>query len=67
MANALTERQLEILKLVAEGKSSKDVAAELGVSHKTVCVHRTRIMERLRIYDAASLTRYAIRRGLAKP
>lgn len=60
----LTERQLEVLKLIACGKSSKEIAFELGLSSKTVDVHRARLMERLSISDIAGLTRYAIRMRL---
>jgi len=63
----LTERQLEILKLIAQGKASKEIAFDLGLSSKTVDVHRARIMERLKLNDIASLTRYAVRKGLVKP
>jgi DNA-binding NarL/FixJ family response regulator len=62
----LTERQIEILKMLAEGLSSKEIAFKLGLSPKTVDVHRARIMERLRLNDVASLTRYAVRKGLVK-
>ena len=60
----LTTRQVEILTLIAQGKSAKVIAFELGLSPKTVDVHRARIMERLRLNDIASLTRYAVRKGL---
>ena len=62
----LTVRQVEILRLIAQGKSAKEIAFELGLSPKTVDVHRARIMERLRLNDIASLTRYAVRKGLVK-
>ncbi len=62
----LTHRQVEILTLIARGKSAKEIAAELGLSPKTVDVHRARIMERLRLNDIASLTRYAVRKGLVE-
>ncbi|MEJ5988737.1 response regulator transcription factor [Ramlibacter sp. PS3R-8] len=62
----LTQRQVEILTLIAQGKSAKEIAFELGLSPKTVDVHRARIMERLRLNDIASLTRYAVRKGLIK-
>lgn len=62
----LTQRQVEILTLIAQGKSAKEIAYELGLSPKTVDVHRARIMERLRLNDIASLTRYAVRKGLVK-
>jgi DNA-binding NarL/FixJ family response regulator len=63
----LTQRQVEILKLIAQGRASKEIAYELGLSPKTVDVHRARIMERLRLNDIASLTLYAVRKGLIKP
>jgi DNA-binding NarL/FixJ family response regulator len=63
----LTQRQIEILKFIAMGKASKEIAFELGLSPKTVDVHRGRIMERLRLNDIASLTRYAVRKGLVNP
>jgi DNA-binding NarL/FixJ family response regulator len=47
--------------------SSKEIAYDLGLSSKTVDVHRGRIMERLELRDVASLTRYAVRKGLIKP
>lgn len=63
----LTERQIEILRLIAQGRASKEIAYELGLSPKTVDVHRARIMERLHLNDIASLTLYAVRKGLIKP
>jgi DNA-binding NarL/FixJ family response regulator len=63
----LTHRQVEILRLIAQGRASKEIAYELGLSPKTVDVHRARIMERLHLNDIASLTRYAMRKGLIKP
>ena len=65
--DGLTQRQVEILKLIAQGKASKEIAFQLGLSPKTVDVHRARIMERLRLNDIASLTLYAVRKGLVKP
>jgi two-component system, NarL family, nitrate/nitrite response regulator NarL len=62
----LTERQIQILKLLALGRSSKEIAFELGLSPKTVDVHRARIMDRLNVRDVASLTMYAVRKGLVK-
>jgi len=64
--DALTERQLEVLTLLAEGLSSKEIAYQLGLSSKTVDVHRARIMSRLELKDVASLTRYAVRKGLVR-
>jgi DNA-binding NarL/FixJ family response regulator len=63
----LTHRQVEILRLIAQGRASKEIAYELGLSPKTVDVHRARIMERLHLNDIASLTLYAVRKGLVKP
>ncbi|MFD0667282.1 response regulator [Ramlibacter sp. MAHUQ-53] len=63
----LTHRQVEILRMIAQGKASKEIAYDLGLSPKTVDVHRARIMERLQINDIASLTLYAVRKGLIKP
>jgi DNA-binding NarL/FixJ family response regulator len=63
----LTTRQVEILKLIAQGRASKEIAFELGLSPKTVDVHRARIMDRLQLNDIASLTLYAVRKGLVKP
>ena len=60
----LTTRQIEILTLIAQGCSSRDIASRLGLSSKTVDVHRVRIMDRLRIREVAGLTRYAIRHRL---
>jgi DNA-binding NarL/FixJ family response regulator len=60
----LTVRQREVLRLVAEGNSTKQVAARLGLSVKTVEAHRGAIMERLDIRDLAGLVRFAIRAGL---
>lgn len=60
----LTQRQIEILKLIAQGRASKEIAFELGLSSKTVDVHRARIMDRLQLNDIASLTLYAVRKGL---
>ena len=62
--DALTTRQREILQLVAEGRSTKDIAQLLELSVKTVETHRAQIMERLDIHDLAGLVRYAVRAGL---
>lgn len=60
----LTARQIEILTLLAQGLASKEIAFKLGLSSKTVDVHRGRLMERLDLHDVSSLTRYAIRKKL---
>lgn len=62
----LTPRQIEILKLLAQGRTAKEIGYDLGLSSKTVDVHRSRIMERLEVRDLASLTVYAVRKGLLK-
>ena len=66
-SDPLTPREREVLQLVAEGKSTKEVAGILGVSVKTAESHRSRIMEKLDIHETATLVRYAIRRGLIQP
>lgn len=60
----LSDREREVLQLLAEGKSTKEVAAHLKVSIKTVETHRTNIMTKLDIHSVAELTKYAIREGL---
>jgi PAS domain S-box-containing protein len=63
----LTARELQVLTLVAEGRSTKETAAVLGISYKTADSHRTRMMEKLGVHETASLVRCAIRMGLVKP
>jgi DNA-binding NarL/FixJ family response regulator len=63
----LTPRELEVLKLIAEGKTSKEIAQTLVLSIKTVERHRADILRRLGMRDRVDLTRYAIRRGLIEP
>ena len=63
----LTSREREVLQLVAEGKSTKEVAQLLGISFKTAESHRTRIMKKTNIHETAGLVRYAVRRGLVQP
>ena len=60
----LTSRQREILQLIAEGNSTKDIANKLNVSIKTVETHRMQLMDRIGIHDVAGLVRYAIRMGI---
>ena len=62
--NRLSSREVEVLQLIAEGKPNKQVAAELGVSFKTVDKHRQHLMSKLDIHDVAGLTRYAIAEGI---
>lgn len=66
-ADPLTSRERQVLQLVGEGKSSKEVAVLLEISIKTAESHRTRLMRKLDIHEVASLVRYAIRRGLVQP
>lgn len=66
-AEVLTPRQREVLRLVAGGKSTKEIAYDLNLSVKTVETHRAQIMERLGIRDVAGLVRYALRTGLVPP
>jgi len=63
----LTNRQREILQLIAESLGTKEIAHRLGVSTKTVETHRKLLMERLNIHDVAGLVRYAIRTGVVTP
>jgi DNA-binding NarL/FixJ family response regulator len=62
--SVLTARQREILRLIAEGCSTRDIAARLGLSVKTVESHRAQLMDRLDIHDVAGLVRFAVRHGL---
>jgi DNA-binding NarL/FixJ family response regulator len=63
----LTPRELEVLKLIAEGSTTKEIAALLVLSAKTVESHRAHILGKLGMHDRVDLTRYAIRRGLIQP
>jgi DNA-binding NarL/FixJ family response regulator len=65
--DTLTSRQREILQLIAEGCTTKEIAEMLKVSVKTVESHRSRLMERINVHDVAGLVRYAIRVGLVSP
>lgn len=66
-ADPLTPREREVVQLVAEGKTTKEVAGLLGISVKTAESHRMHVMAKLDIHDTASLVRYAIREGLIQP
>ena len=63
-ADPLSGRERQVLQLVGEGLTTKDIASRLGISAKTAESHRTRLMKKLDIHETASLVRYAIRRGL---
>ena len=64
LLDTLSPRQREVLRLIAEGRTTKQIAQELGISVKTVETHRAQLMERLSIRDVAGLVRYAILVGL---
>ena len=65
--DVLTPRELQVLKLIAEAYTSKEIAKELVISVKTVERHRQNILDKLGMSDRVELTRYAIRRGLIQP
>lgn len=63
----LTARERQVLQLVAEGKTTKEIAALLGISVKTAEAHRSHLMAKLNLHETASLVRYAVRTGLIQP
>lgn len=63
----LSRREMEVLHLVADGKTTRQVAHELGISFKTAACHRSNIMAKLEVHETASLIRRAIRWGLIEP
>jgi two-component system, NarL family, response regulator NreC len=65
-ADPLTSRERQVLQLIAEGKSTKDVAVLLGISVKTAESHRSRLMQKLDIHETATLVRYAVKHGLVQ-
>lgn len=60
----LTPREIEVLRLIAEGLSTKEIAAHLDISFKTVVSHRTHLLEKLGIHESATLVRLAVRAGI---
>jgi DNA-binding NarL/FixJ family response regulator len=66
-ADPLTPRELEVIKLIAEGSTNRQIAQTLVISEKTVERHRANMLEKLGMRDRVELTRYAIRRGLIEP
>jgi DNA-binding NarL/FixJ family response regulator len=66
-SDPLSTREREVLQLVAEGRTTKEIATVLGVTVKSAESYRTRLMDRLNIHDTATLVRYAIRHGLIEP
>ena len=65
--DGLTSREIEVLQLVAEGRTTKEIARILNVSVKTVDSHREHIMDKLGIHNVAGLTKYAVREGFTNP
>ena len=65
--DGLTEREREVLTLIAEGLTNQEIAGRLYISIKTVQTHRAHIMEKLNLHDRTELVRYAIRKGLIEP
>jgi len=65
--STLTPRELEVLQLICDGLSNKEVAAQLGLSANTVSVHRARIMNALGVHKTAELVMYALQHGLINP
>lgn len=63
----LSGRERQVLQLIGEGKSTRDIAVHLGISVKTAESHRARLMKKLDIHEIAGLVRYAIRRGMIQP
>ena len=64
--DALTTREREVIQLLAEGKTSKEVAVTLSLSVKTAETHRTNLMRKLDLHSVADLTRYAVRNGIVQ-
>ena len=62
----LTDRELQVLKLIAEGQSHKEVGETLGISAKTVITHQTNISEKLDLHSRAALIKYAYKKGIVK-
>lgn len=62
--NKLTTRERQVLQLIAEGKTNRSIAEELGLAVKTIDTHRSRLMRKLGIHDQTSLVKYALRRGI---
>jgi DNA-binding NarL/FixJ family response regulator len=63
----LTPRETEVLVLITEGNTSKQIARKLGISFKTAVCHRCRLMAKLDVHHAAGLVRYAVRQKLIEP
>jgi len=63
----LTSRERQVLVLIAEGCTTKEIAARLGIAFKTAVYHRTRIMSKFRVHNSVTLVRYAIWNGMIEP
>jgi DNA-binding NarL/FixJ family response regulator len=63
---ALTPREKQVFKLLAEGKTSRDIGKYLGISLKTAITHRTHVMGKLRVHSRAEVIRYAVRKGIIR-
>jgi DNA-binding NarL/FixJ family response regulator len=63
----LTARELEVVQRIAQGLSTKEIAAGMGITFKTAVTHRTRVLRKLQMHESASLVRLAIRAGLVRP
>ena len=64
---SLTTREVDVLRLIAQGFSTKEIAQRLGISFKTVVCHRSHMHEKLGVHESASLVRFAVRCGLVPP
>ena len=67
LLDGLTPREIQVLRLIAEGKSSKEIAAELGTAFRTAVCHRYRIFQKLGVHETATAVRLAVRAGLIQP
>jgi len=63
----LTWRQMQTLILIADGKTTREIASALGISFKTAAAHRANLMQRLGLHNSADVVRYAIRTGVIRP
>ena len=66
-AEVLSPRELQVLQLIAEGNTTREIAGRLNLTVKTAESYRTALMAKLEIHETASLVRYAVRRGLVRP
>jgi DNA-binding NarL/FixJ family response regulator len=64
VSEPLTKREMQVLLLICEGRSSKEIGANLGITFKTAVCHRSRLMQKLGVHEVASLVRYAVAQGM---